>query len=337
MDNPKEKRNSKNRIRNLTVKSAITILGGAMVAAPFMINAADSFASTNGKTANQAITWVRSKVGTGVDADGANGFQCVDLIKAYYNYLGQAQVRGNGCDYVSNATPAGWKRLEGVQPQKGDVLIYTGGYGGYGHVAIYESEYVTYHQNWNSDNCVVRVTNWRYNSSGSIKYWGVIRPDFKVTTYALKNTDGVVCYYKNNKLYTSFTGLVKDSDGTWYYIKKGENESGYTGLVLYNDNWWYIKAGRLNKTYTGLVKYNNNWWYVKKGKLDKTTGLIKHNSNWWFVKKGRLDKTYTGLAKASSGILYYVKNGKYTRAFSGKVKYGGKTYTVKNGVAVQGV
>lgn len=54
-------------------------------------------------------------------------------------------VRGNGGDYSSNALPAGWTRTAGGQPQKGDILVYKNK--GVGHVAIYESDYVTYHQN----------------------------------------------------------------------------------------------------------------------------------------------------------------------------------------------
>ena len=38
-------------------------------------------------SADDAITWVQSQVGKAIDYDGVYGAQCVDLIKAYYNYL----------------------------------------------------------------------------------------------------------------------------------------------------------------------------------------------------------------------------------------------------------
>ena len=326
---------------------------------PVMLQASDAYASTGGKTAAQAIAWVRSKVGKGIDADGANGNQCVDLAKAYYNFLGQSQVRGNGCDYAYNDKPSGWSRLQGAKPQKGDILVYTGGWGGYGHVAIYESDYSTYHQNWNGHSYVERVTNWKYNSSGSIHYWGVIRPDFvksSANSTGLKKINGVICYVKNNKIVTSVNGLVKAASGNWYYMKKGKNAASYTGLVhhnsswyyvkngkldrsftglcQYNGTWYYVKSGKVDRSYTGLVNYNNKWWYVKGGVLNKSyEGLVKHGKIWWYVKSGVVNKSYTGLAKAPSGKLYYVKNGKYTTSFSGKIKYNGKTYTVKSGVA----
>ena len=98
-----------------------------------------AFASTNGKTADDAINWVRSLNGQPVGSG-----ECVALIKAYYSYLGQTSPGGNGADYSWNQLPAGWQRLQNAQPQKGDILVYSGnGANPYGHVAIYESDYST--------------------------------------------------------------------------------------------------------------------------------------------------------------------------------------------------
>ena len=132
-----------------------------------------AFASTNGKTADDAINWVRSLEGQPVGSG-----ECVALIKAYYSYLGQTSPGGNGADYSWNQLPAGWTRIQNAQPQKGDILVYSGnGENPYGHVAIYESDYSTWHQNFASQRKVVHVTNIRYNGFTN-PYWGVIRPDF---------------------------------------------------------------------------------------------------------------------------------------------------------------
>ena len=132
-----------------------------------------AFASTNGKTADDAINWVRSLNGQPVGSG-----ECVALIKAYYSYLGQTSPGGNGADYSWNQLPAGWQRLQNAQPQKGDILVYSGNNANpYGHVAIYESDYSTWHQNFDSQRKVVNVTNIRYNGFDN-PYWGVIRPDF---------------------------------------------------------------------------------------------------------------------------------------------------------------
>ena len=125
-------------------------------------------ASATSRTADEAIAWAKSKVGQSIDYDGAYGAQCVDLILAYYNYLGVSTVSGNGKDYAWNALPSGWTRVEGGAPQKGDILVYSGtsdnGY--YGHVAIYESDYVHYDQNVTGHYGVVRCT-WHYNYNGN--------------------------------------------------------------------------------------------------------------------------------------------------------------------------
>ncbi len=130
------------------------------------------------KTVDEAISWVQSKLGSGIDYDGANGNQCVDLILAYYNYLGVSPASGNGKDYATNALPSGWRRIAGATPQNGDILVYGASSGNpYGHVAIYEGDYATYHQNFNSHSYVEKITNIKYNGFTN-PYWGVIRPNF---------------------------------------------------------------------------------------------------------------------------------------------------------------
>lgn len=137
-------------------------------------------ASATPRTADEAINWASSKVGQAIDYDGMYGAQCVDLILAYYNYLGVATVSGNGKDYAWNDLPSGWSRVQGGAPQKGDILVYSGtsdnGYNG--HVAIYESDYVHYDQNIVGHYGVVRCT-WHYNYNGN--YWGYIRPNWSDT------------------------------------------------------------------------------------------------------------------------------------------------------------
>ena len=136
-------------------------------------------------TADEAISWVQSQVGRSIDYDGRNGAQCVDLVKAYYgDYLGVGAVSGNGGDYSGNNIPDGWSRTPGGQPQKGDILVYKST-DGIGHVAIYESDNVTYHQNYNGHKYVERCTfaynnmNYFNTSTNKFTYWGCIHPNFR--------------------------------------------------------------------------------------------------------------------------------------------------------------
>lgn len=129
------------------------------------------------RTQAEAVAWVKSQVGQYIDVDGAYGAQCVDLIMAYYEYLGVSRVSGNGADYATNALPSGWSRVQGGTPQPGDILVYSANSSNpYGHVAIYESTYSTYHQNFNSHSYVEKVT-YAYNGLTNA-YWGYIRPNW---------------------------------------------------------------------------------------------------------------------------------------------------------------
>lgn len=129
-------------------------------------------------TQTEALQWVKAQVGKSIDTDGypvQQPYQCVDLIKAYYSYLGVSPVTGNGCDYSWNSLPSGWTRIKGGTPQPGDVLVYAEAVSGdFGHVAIYESNYSTYHQNVGGA-YVKQITNIAYNGFDK-PYWGVIRP-----------------------------------------------------------------------------------------------------------------------------------------------------------------
>ncbi len=121
-----------------------------------------------------AMRYIASLEGRAMDYDGVYGAQCVDLIKYYYKYLGVANyARGNGKDYATNTLPPNWKRIKGAEPQKGDILVYTTGGGGYGHVAIAESPNVSWHQNFNGK--YVRKITGNYRTI-HVGYWGVIRP-----------------------------------------------------------------------------------------------------------------------------------------------------------------
>ena len=137
---------------------------------------------------SEALNWLHNAVGVSIDFDGAYGAQCVDLLKAYYDYLGVGAQHGNAQDYRSNFLPEGWQRIEGAEPMPGDILIYIGGT--YGHVAVYESDYSTYHQNWGVP-YVINMTDRAYNAiSPGRAYWGVVRPFFP--EYAGASPDWII-------------------------------------------------------------------------------------------------------------------------------------------------
>ncbi len=243
-----------------------------MTLVPFSASAA-----TNGHTAQEALTWVRSQLGKSLDYDGYPSdqpYQCVDLIKFYYDYLGCASyARGNGADYASNTLPSGWVRYKGAQPQAGDILVYGGNSSNpYGHVAIYESDYVTYHQNFGGNLYVVKFTG-KYNSCRN-PYWGVIRPDFgssaataswegpTVTQITETNArlDGKVVY--SSKLTTTQLGVrIYDSNSKLVAYKDEYVNYNYSYV-----NIWYDITGELGITLVSGQTYKVVFYAIANGK-----------------------------------------------------------------------
>ena len=230
----------------------------------------------NGKTADDAINWVRSLNGQPVGSG-----ECVALIKAYYSYLGQTSPGGNGADYSWNQLPAGWQRLQNAQPQKGDILVYSGnGANPYGHVAIYESDYSTWHQNYAYQRKVVHVTNVRYNRFDN-PYWGVIRPDFSSPTptpsYAdigtnvyryLIRTDGwkhIGTNYGSNNYVTISAANTGDPEQIWKFIRQGDGS--YCIQNMYSD--WYltyegdcVQQAKVTVSWLNTNKASRFQWYI---------------------------------------------------------------------------
>ena len=235
-----------------------------------------AFASTNGKTADDAINWVRSLNGQPVGSG-----ECVALIKAYYSYLGQTSPGGNGADYSWNQLPAGWQRLQNVQPQKGDILVYSGnGANPAGHVAIYESDYSTWHQNFGSARHVTHVTQYKYNEFKN-PYWGVIRPDFSSAVYkpnfidigtniyryiirADKWMPTGTCYDQNAKQDVKIVNSgSSDPNMIWLFTRMG-NDNSYVIQNAYNDYYLCYEGNCASqaKITTSNKLTSSCYWYV---------------------------------------------------------------------------
>ena len=237
-----------------------------------------AFASTNGKTADDAINWVRSLNGQPVGSG-----ECVALITAYYSFLGQQPSRGDGKEYWTNDLPAGWTRIPNAQPQKGDILVY--GWSAKnpaGHVAIYESDYETWHQNFSDKRYVVKVTQFRYDKFDN-PYLGVIRPDFSSATptpsYAdigtnvyryLIRTDGWkhigTNYDSSNKNYVTIGAAnTGDPEQIWKFIRQGDGS--YCIQNMYDD--WYltyegdcVQQAKVTTSWLNTNKASRFQWYI---------------------------------------------------------------------------
>ena len=162
-------------------------------------------------------------------------------------------------------------------------MVYSGNNANpYGHVAIYESDYSTWHQNFDSQRKVVNVTNIRYNRFDN-PYWGVIRPDFSSATptpsYAdigtnvyryLIRTDGwkhIGTNYDSSDRYNVTIGAANtgDPEQIWKFIRQGDGS--YCIQNMFNDNYLTyegncVQQAKVTTSWLNTNKASRFQWYI---------------------------------------------------------------------------
>lgn len=144
---------------------------------------------------NDVLSYLNSRVGTGIDMDGAYGFQCADLAQAItYNFFGW-WFYGNAIALASQPIPNGFERIrvtDATQIKAGDIVVWSEHeYAQYGHVAIAAKDgysdqtFENYAQNWLNASLTVGspIALVRTNMYG-VGY--VIRPPYEKDTPAPK-------------------------------------------------------------------------------------------------------------------------------------------------------
>ena len=301
--------------RILSIVLAISLAFGLLSAMSVNVSAYSAH------TRDEALNWVRNLANncTPLDMDG-NGYWCVDLILAYYSYLGVPWSSGDASDYRLNKLPDGWNRYQGAQPQPGDILVYTGGiYDAkqdkyLGHVAIYEADRITYHQN--IDGCrYVKKVNYLYNGLTDTPYWGVIRPDFSTHThsYSASVVKQPTCSQTGTRKYTcscgsSYTETIAATGHKYASntVPMTTYRRGYTNHVCtacgdsYQDN--YIDIPTLN---------SDGWYHGKAIPADVSTNSydIQYKNYYERIQKSSPGDnwTYAGVAKSewqNTGTTY---------------------------------
>ncbi len=165
-------------------------------------------------TQQEALNWVYAQEEKYLDWDDyppSNPYQCVDLIKYYYNIFGMADyAMGNGYKYATNDLPPGWTRIQNYAefiPEPGDIGVWTSAVGGgAGHVAIIlEADvhtFVSMDQNWPSGSPCSQV------SHGYSNFWGVVRPKYDKNSSPFIIVDGA----SGGEGYFSLSGWAYDPD-----------------------------------------------------------------------------------------------------------------------------
>jgi uncharacterized repeat protein (TIGR02543 family) len=271
----------KRRRRKMVQKRKLKVTILALMILVMTLMASHHVLAADAGTRDDALKWVYAQEGKFLDYDGAYGAQCVDLIAYYYKYLGQSKyVKGNGCDYVSNALPDGWIRIKNTAdfvPEPGDIAVWGTELSAYGHVAIILSadvhSFVSMDQNWPRGSACKRVTH-NYN-----KFWGVIRPNFKSTT--TMNNPTIVGTYWGNMTDITFRPVViinnpetvekvrfavwttgDQSDLKWY-------DANYNGIGGYFKDIDFVDfANKLYICHVYVYGYNGSVQSVEMERLD---------------------------------------------------------------------
>lgn len=93
-------------------------------------------------TRAEVVSWVRSLAdqGTGVDADGAYGMQCVDLPNMIAKKFFGRSMYGNGIDMLNAGRANGWHTTGPTTPSVGAIFCMRVSYHQYGHTGVVVSE-----------------------------------------------------------------------------------------------------------------------------------------------------------------------------------------------------
>ncbi len=205
------------------------LLSLIMLLSTMVIGGVTAFATSVSRSS--AVNWANSKVGQSIDWDGVYGAQCVDLIAAYYNYLGTSTPGGNACNYVNNKLPSGWSRIKrdsNVIPEPGDIAVYDVGWRGnkYGHIAIVisanASDMTTVEQYGSTDHKTHKV-NFPYNRGEKYHLWGFIKPNFSGNSSIGNMTTPTISvsrtyYYPGEKVSFSWAKTSANTDFYQYWV-----------------------------------------------------------------------------------------------------------------------
>lgn len=96
----------------------------------------DAYGAASDHTRDDAVKYALSLQGSKHDVDNGS-YDCVDIAKLYYSYLGEPVETGHAYTYTTRHLPNGWTRVYS-DPQLGDVAAWgrNSGMSSYGHVGV---------------------------------------------------------------------------------------------------------------------------------------------------------------------------------------------------------
>ena len=248
------------------------------------------------KTKKQAHAYMSKLKGKGWDFDSAFGWQCYDLANYYWNFLTGGRLKGyyaknipfdNNFDGLATV----YKNTPNFLPQKGDIVVFHGGYGGgAGHVEIVWSanlnSFVGLSQNWYGGGLnkteVAQLITHTYDNP---MYF--IRPHYKATASTASKVKDKVSKPKASKAKGKKILIVA---GHGYSdpgaVGNGTNERDFIRKYIAPNVQKYLKqAGHTVELYGGSKQDQNLYTDTAYG---ERVGDTKNYGMYW-VKQQKFD------------------------------------------------
>ena len=191
------------------------------------------------------------------------------------------------------------------------------------------------------------IAGWYYVENGKLNL------DYRDVVSGTINGEEADWYVENGKA-TVYSGAVK-KDEKIVVVKDGRVDESYTGVACYNGLKYYAEEGTVDLNYTGVAKNSSGWWNVKNGRIDdRQTKIIENEGDYYYVRGGKVDFNYSGVAgnevgmwkvtcgevnfdytdvaRAETGILYYISGGMYKDDANGFISCNSGNWYVTNGI-----
>jgi len=264
---------------NIKTKIATSLLSSALLLTLGAASQEVKASEVGGHTLSQAISWSASTNGASIDADGANGAQCVDLTMAYSQYLFGYTMMGYASDYSVTDYP-GFTRLskEQAAPQAGDIAVWVGGYGHVGIVTHSDGvTFTTMEQNVSGAPFVRPFTHNQGDYYG-LTFWGVQRPNLVEEKEIPEEANGIYRLYNatnGDHLYTTDRNEAQSLQANGWsfdgvFFKK--LSSGVPVYRMYNpatgEHFYTINTEETNQMVTNGWNNEGLAWYAPTSGMD---------------------------------------------------------------------
>lgn len=267
--------------------------------------------------ASEVISYFENlaNIGSGVDNDGAYGYQCADVTCYIANHYFGKPLWGNAINLLDSAKAQGFEVVyvsDGAVARAGDAFVkhFVAGNGvDYGHtgLVIKDSDGTTLktiEQNidGNADYLEVggpsRYNERSYNGIvGFIRFpyaeftpgwvkndngWKYQNDDGHYTASAWQNIDNV-WYRFNDEGFMLQNKWYQDDDGRWFWLK----ENGYMaiGWCKVGQSWYYFDNN--GAMATGWVQWFDKWYYLQPSNGVMVSKEVRNiNGEWYYFNEG---------------------------------------------------